>query len=93
MQHGKSLTIEINPTASQNVGFLTGTSLHTAVSDALVTACSTPKSGSTITTCTPATVTSVPYMESVYVEEGDLELAVPLVSVSDPNKMQALIAP
>ncbi|KAK4496026.1 hypothetical protein PRZ48_013295 [Zasmidium cellare] len=91
IQHGKSLTIEINPTASQNVGELTGTSLFTAVSNALVTACGTPTSGTPITTCTPATISAVSYMEGSTIAEGDLELAVPLISVSDPNTMQALV--
>lgn len=71
--------------------FLDWYPLFTAVSNALVTACGSPTSGTRITSCTPATITSVSYMEGVNVEEGDLKLAVPLISVSGPNTMQALI--
>jgi hypothetical protein len=64
------------------------------VSNALITACGTPTSGSTITTCTAATITGIAYKDSnaEMSTDGTLEVAVPEVSVSDPNSMMALIA-
>lgn len=98
-KYGKSLSMEVNPSASVMVGNLSASYLYTSVSNALVMGCGSLTSGSTMVTCTVPKITDIAYLENVepttpkniWQMDGELEVDVLLMSVSDPHVLHALI--
>ncbi|KAK3646606.1 hypothetical protein LTR56_000510 [Elasticomyces elasticus] len=92
LQAGKSITMEINPTASQAVGTLTGTELFTSVSNAIKSACSTPSGGTPVSSCSAATISNIIIVNSNGDSGGgDLAVTFPFVSYDDLNTFEALV--
>ncbi|KAK5707047.1 hypothetical protein LTR17_021037 [Elasticomyces elasticus] len=92
---GKQLSIELNPSASQNVGTLTGEALYTSISSAISVGCGTIASGATMVTCTIPEITGVGYVEDLnndLWDDGHLSLSIPFMSVTDNDVLQALIS-
>ncbi|KAK3647740.1 hypothetical protein LTR56_007969 [Elasticomyces elasticus] len=92
---GKQLSMELNPSASQNVGTLTGEALYTSISSAILVGCGTIASGATIVTCTVLEITGVGYVEDLnndLWDDGHLSLGIPFMSVTDNDVLQALIS-
>ncbi|KAK3635258.1 hypothetical protein LTR56_014867 [Elasticomyces elasticus] len=95
LQAGTTLTLQVGATSSVNVGQITdsASALYTAISNSLVAACPTPTSGSTVTACASVSpIGGVTYIDSYNDNsQGDLEIKIPLISVSDPNALQMMI--
>ncbi|KAK4945011.1 hypothetical protein LTR10_015688 [Elasticomyces elasticus] len=92
---GKQLSMELNPSASQNVGTLTGEALYTSISSAISVGCGTIASGATMVTCTVPEITGVGYVEDLnndFWDDGHLSLSIPFMSVTDNDVLQALIS-
>ncbi|KAK3650938.1 hypothetical protein LTR56_005989 [Elasticomyces elasticus] len=92
---GKQLSMELNPSASQNVGTLTGEALYTSISSAISVGCGTIASGATMVTCTVPEITGVGYVEDLnndLWDDGHLSLSIPFMSVTDNDVLQALIS-
>lgn len=87
--------MELNPSASQNVGTLTGEALYTSISSALSAGCGTVAPSSTMATCEVPTITGINYVEDgvdgVW-HDGSLSISIPFMSVTDNNVLQALIS-
>ncbi|KAK4546996.1 hypothetical protein LTR36_001216 [Oleoguttula mirabilis] len=95
IKDGKQLSLELNPSASQNVGTLTGSALYTSISSAISQGCGTIASGATMVTCTVPTITGVDYVEDLNHDlwnDGSLSLSIPFMSVTDNDVLQALIS-
>ncbi|KAK3680125.1 hypothetical protein LTR78_000502 [Recurvomyces mirabilis] len=86
----------MGPTASANVGTISdgGSALFTSITSALSSACPAPTSGSTLTSCSSsAKVTGLTYVDTYEIyRDGTLDIDIPLISVSDPTVLSALIA-
>ncbi|KAK4549853.1 hypothetical protein LTR36_005154 [Oleoguttula mirabilis] len=98
LQAGSSVTLQMAATSSVNIGVMTDiaqvSALYTSVSNNLVSACPTPTSGSTVTACASvAPVTGVSYIDDYndLKTDGELDITVPLISVTDANVLQVLI--
>ena len=95
VQIGTSLGVQIATNLSaQSIGTFTGDRLYTAISNALVTACPSPTSGSTVTACaTPSPIKDIPYLSGSEVNtDGKLTLTTSFVQYSDPDILAAMIA-
>lgn len=87
--------MELNPSASQNIGTLTGSALYTSISSVLSEGCGTVAAGSTMVTCDVPQVTGMNYIENgvkgVWYD-GTLSIGIPFMSVTDNDVLQALIS-
>ena len=95
IQIGTSLGVHVATSLSaQSIGTLTGGHLYTAISNALVTACPSPTSGSTVSACaTPSPIKDIPYLAGSELNyDGELTLSVSFVQYSDPETLAAMIA-
>jgi hypothetical protein len=95
VQIGTSLGVQIATNLSaQSIGTFTGDRLYTAISNALVTACPSPTSGSTVTACaTPSPIKNIPYLSGSELNtDGELTLTTSFVEYSDPDILAAMIA-
>lgn len=95
VKDGKQLSLELNPSASQNVGTLTGAALYTSISSAISKGCGTIASGATMVTCSVPEITAVDYIEDLNHDlwnDGHLSLSIPFMSVTDNDVLQALIS-
>ncbi|KAJ5591598.1 uncharacterized protein N7459_001967 [Penicillium hispanicum] len=95
---GSSVSLQMNPTKSVNVGYMTESSqvssLYTAISNSISAACPKPTSGATVTTCsTVSAVTGIAYVNEYndLHTNGELEISIPLISVSDATVLDVLI--
>lgn len=94
VQIGSVLTVQYDTdTSAQSVGTMTGDRLYTAISDALMTACPSPTSGSTVEACaTPSPIKDIPYVSGSDLNtDGVLKFDIPFVGYSEPDIRIALI--
>jgi hypothetical protein len=87
--------MELNPSASQNIGTLTGTALYTSISSALSQGCGTVAPSATMVTCSVPAISPIAYVEDgvdgVW-NDGSLSIDIPFMSVTDNDVLQALIS-
>lgn len=91
---GTQISMELNPTASVNVGTLVGSTLYTSVSSALVAACGTVGNGP-MQTCGTAQITGIAHVEDYENDlwtDGTLDITVPFISAFDQPTLDAMIA-
>lgn len=88
------MSLELNPSASQNIGTLTGEALYTSISSALSVGCGTVAESSTMVSCAVPDITGINYVENGVEgawNDGSVSVSIPFMSVTDDDTLQALI--
>lgn len=100
---GKSMALQMETLASVNVGNMTGTVLYTAVSNALMSACTTSPGAPASTGAEPPKINECDKVEPIkgilyrdsngnWQSDGELELTVTIVSYYDIVDLKAMIS-